>query len=64
MTANIGDTDRYIRIAVGCALIIWGLLGGLFWVVLVGAVPLATALFRYCPAYSILGMNTCGAKKE
>ena len=64
MTANIGDTDRYIRIAVGCALIIWGLLGGPFWAVIVGAIPLATALIRYCPAYSILGMNTCGTKKE
>lgn len=63
MTANMGDTDRYIRIAVGAGLIIWWLLGGPVWAV-IGAVPLATALFRYCPAYSILGMNTGGAKKE
>lgn len=63
MTANIGDTDRYIRIAVGCALIIWWLLGGPIWA-LIGVLPLATALFRICPAYSILGMNTCGTKKE
>jgi hypothetical protein len=63
MTANIGDTDRYIRIAVGVALIIWSLMGGPTWA-LIGVLPLATALFRYCPAYGILGMNTSGAKKE
>ncbi|KAB2312529.1 DUF2892 domain-containing protein [Betaproteobacteria bacterium SCN2] len=64
MTANVGDTDRYIRIAAGCALIVWGLAGGPFWAVIAGALPLATALFRYCPAYSILGMNTCDTKKD
>lgn len=63
MTANIGDTDRYIRIAVGCALIIWWMLGGPVWA-LIGVLPLVTALFRFCPAYSILKMNTLEAKKE
>jgi hypothetical protein len=63
MKANMGDTDRYIRIAVGCALIIWALLGGPKWA-WIGVLPLVTALFRFCPAYSILGMNTREAKKE
>lgn len=62
MTANIGDTDRYIRIAAGGALIIWWLLGGPLWA-LIGILPLATGIFRFCPAYSILKMNTCEAKK-
>jgi hypothetical protein len=26
-------------------------------------VPLATGLTRKCPAYGMLGMNTCGDKK-
>lgn len=64
MTANVGEIDRYIRIAVGCALIVWGLMAGHVWAIVVGALPLATALFRFCPAYSILGINTLGAKKE
>lgn len=63
MTANIGDTDRYIRIAVGCALIIWWMLGGPVWA-LIGVLPLVTALFRFCPAYSILKTSTLEAKKE
>jgi hypothetical protein len=61
---NIGDTDRYIRIAIGCALIIWGLLGGPLWAILLGGLVLATALIRLCPLYSILKMNTLGTKKE
>jgi hypothetical protein len=63
MTVNMGDTDRYIRIAVGAALIIWVFLGGPAWA-WIGVLPLVTALFRFCPAYSILGMNTCETKKE
>ncbi len=63
MTANMGDTDRYIRIAVGAGLIIWWLLGGPVWAV-IGAVPLATALFRFCPTYKILGMSTSAHKQE
>ncbi|AGY91167.1 hypothetical protein SPICUR_00710 [Spiribacter curvatus] len=26
----------------------------------IGVVPLATAVFSVCPAYSLLGLNTCG----
>jgi hypothetical protein len=62
--SNIGDTDRNIRIAIGCAFVIWGLLGGPFWVFLLGGLVLATALIRLCPLYSILKINTLGAKKE
>jgi Protein of unknown function (DUF2892) len=63
MVANIGYMDRIIRFVVGLALIalalgyipgmspqIWG------WI---GVVPLVTALFGVCPAYKLLGFNTC-----
>jgi len=58
-TVNVGTIDRGLRIVVGLVLLslvfvgpqtLWGLLG---------IVPLATAVFRWCPAYSLLGMNTC-----
>ena len=26
------------------------------------ALPLATGLFKFCPAYSLLGINSCGMK--
>ncbi|MFN3544129.1 MAG: DUF2892 domain-containing protein [Thiobacillus sp.] len=63
MNVNIGSTDRIIRIVAGLALIAWAaLFGGPAWA-WIGVVPLATGIFRICPAYSIFGINTCGVKK-
>ncbi|NWG39072.1 MAG: DUF2892 domain-containing protein [Hydrogenophilaceae bacterium] len=62
MTANVGNTDRIVRIVVGLALIVWALMGGPVWA-WIGVVPLVTGLVRVCPAYSLLGMNTCGTKQ-
>lgn len=63
MTSNVGTIDRTIRILAGLALIAWAaFFGGPVWA-WIGIVPLATGLFKFCPAYSLIGMNTCGAKK-
>jgi hypothetical protein len=58
MSCNVGSTDRIIRILAGLALIAWALMGGPAWA-WVGVVPLATGLFKFCPVYPLLGMNTC-----
>ena len=56
---NVGGIDRVLRILVGLVLIalaatntvgLWGWLG---------LIPLATGLFRFCPAYPILGISSC-----
>lgn len=62
MSCNVGSIDRIIRILAGLALIAWALTGGPVWA-WIGVVPLATGLFKFCPAYSLIGMNTCGTKK-
>ena len=62
MSANVGSIDRIIRILAGVALIAWALMGGPAWA-WIGVVPLATGLLKICPAYSLLGINTCGTKK-
>jgi len=33
-----------------------------YWA-LIGFVPLLTGIFRVCPAYSVLGLNTCPSKR-
>jgi len=38
-----------------------GALGPLGWWGLIGIVPLATGLMGSCPAYSLIGVNTCAA---
>ena len=62
MSCNVGRIDRIIRILAGLALIAWALTGGPVWA-WIGVVPLATGVFKFCPAYSLIGMNTCGTKK-
>lgn len=64
MTRNVGAIDRYIRIAIGIAVLslifvgpktLWGLLG---------LVPLLTGLARFCPAYNSAGVSTCPLAKQ
>lgn len=61
MKCNVGGFDRVLRIVAGLALIALAATGtvGLWgWI---GVVPLATGLFRFCPLYPLLGMNSCGS---
>ena len=69
MSRNVGTVDRYVRIVVGLALVAFAFQNGLsiqgwHWLGLAGFVLLATALFRSCPAYSVLGCSTrCTARE-
>ena len=63
MTANVGPFDRIARIVVGVALIAFALgyiAPGVSWrwVGWIGVVPILTAVFGTCPAYSLLGLST------
>ncbi|MCP4381445.1 MAG: DUF2892 domain-containing protein [Hyphomicrobiales bacterium] len=70
-TANVGNIDRVIRLVIGVVLLAspWFIQSQVwqnafvFWLVpIVGAVLIATALFRFCPLYRLVGANTCKAK--
>jgi hypothetical protein len=63
MTVNVGGADRIIRIVAGVAILslLFILEGSARWG-LIGIVLLVTGLVRWCPAYAILGMNSCGEK--
>jgi hypothetical protein len=66
MKANVGGIDRILRIVVGLALLsLFFLLEGnaRYWG-LIGIVPIFTGLFRYCPAYSLIGVDTCPVSKD
>ncbi len=66
MKANVGNADRVIRIAAGILILsaVFLLDGNARWFGLIGIVPLATGLIRWCPAYSLLGTNTCGGQTK
>jgi hypothetical protein len=65
MAANVGGIDRTLRIVVGIVVLalFFVLEGNARYLALIGFVPLFTGLFRVCPLYSVLGVNTCGMKK-
>jgi hypothetical protein len=60
MQCNVGKTDKILRIIAGLALLLLGAIGVIGWWGLIGLVPLATGLLGWCPAYSLLGIKTCG----
>lgn len=62
MKINVGGIDRILRIVIGLVLIVLAATGTVGWWGWLGVIPLATGLLRVCPAYSILGMNTCPIK--
>lgn len=68
--ANVGTVDRILRLLVGAILIalpfvmpdleLWATAAYTYGALIVGGVLVFTALVRFCPAYSILGVSTCG----
>jgi hypothetical protein len=48
-----------LRLVAGLALLALGAMGPLGWWGAIGLVPIATALIGWCPAYRLLGINTC-----
>jgi len=69
MTKNVGARERGVRLFIGVSLLglaFFHVVSGTIAIVayVVGAVALITGLVQYCPAWSILGINTCrGAHK-
>ncbi|MCU0896692.1 MAG: DUF2892 domain-containing protein [Burkholderiales bacterium] len=66
MKANVGGIDKFIRIVAGLAILslVFVLEGSARWWGLVGLVPLFTGLIGVCPAYSLLGLNTCPMQRK
>ena len=59
MKVNVGGTDRSMRIVIGVILITLAVLGVVGWWGWLGVIALITGLFRFCPLYPLLGINTC-----
>lgn len=63
MKLNVGGLDRILRVVTGLALMglaathtvgAWGY---------IGAVLVLTGAVGFCPAYPLLGINTCSTKR-
>jgi hypothetical protein len=63
MDLNVGSADRAMRVVIGLGLILLAAMGVIGVWGYVGIVPLITGIVRVCPAYSLLGINSCGTGK-
>ena len=63
MKTNEGGLDRAIRVIAGLAILSLVFVGPQTPWGYLGLVPLATGIVGFCPAYALLGINTCGARK-
>jgi len=72
-SANVGSTDRIIRIIIGLALIalpfllkmpLWDNPAVKWASGIVGLVLMATAMVRFCPLYRIIGASTCKVSSD
>jgi hypothetical protein len=62
MKSNVGGLDRGIRIVAGLAILAAGFYFKSWWG-LVGLIPLATGILRWCPAYLPFGISSCGQQE-
>lgn len=63
MKTNSGGLDRVLRVLAGLVLIaltLTGVIGAWGWI---GIVAVLTGAVGYCPAYSLLEINTCPMKR-
>ena len=59
MKANIGTLDRVLRVGAGVVLLGLTVTGTIGLWGYIGVIPLLTGLVSICPAYSLLGINSC-----
>jgi predicted RND superfamily exporter protein len=60
---NVGNADRVVRILMGIAIIVIGIVIHSWWGLL-GLLPIATGVIRFCGLYPLLGINTCAKSSE
>jgi ABC-type branched-subunit amino acid transport system permease subunit len=64
MKANVGGIDRVLRIMAGAILVALAVTGTIGAWGYLGLIVLATGVFSFCGAYTLLGINTCPMKTQ
>jgi hypothetical protein len=55
---NVGPVDQWLRLSAGFVLLMLAGTGVVGPWGAIGLIPMATAMFRYCPLYHALGIHT------
>ncbi|MFL5728623.1 MAG: DUF2892 domain-containing protein [Cytophagaceae bacterium] len=56
---NVCGRERTLRFLLGVLLIVLGIFYNSWIIGLLGWLPIATAVFSYCPVNSLFGRNSC-----
>ncbi|MEM4366780.1 MAG: DUF2892 domain-containing protein [Candidatus Anstonellales archaeon] len=64
MEPNVGSLDRMLRVCIALVFIAAAYFYNVWWLYALALVPLATALFSYCPLYAPLKISTIEKKEE
>ncbi|QED49872.1 YgaP family membrane protein [Cytobacillus dafuensis] len=60
MKVNIGSPDRILRLVLGVLMLgLFMLDGNVKYLGILGIVFILTSIIRFCPLYTIFGINTC-----
>ncbi len=60
---NVSSKERVIRYILGIIVLGSGPVVGSWTVGILGALLIATSVFRFCPIYLLTGINTCKTKE-
>ena len=68
MTANVGSTDKIVRLVLALVAVVFAFVAGIgspigIVLLVVGVVLAATAFTGLCPIYRVLGMSTCAVRR-
>jgi hypothetical protein len=63
MKPNVGAADRVIRVILGIAIIVWGIMAKNWWGV-IGLLPLLTGIIGWCGLYQVMGKMSCPFSKK
>ncbi|MEZ5994737.1 MAG: DUF2892 domain-containing protein [Hyphomonadaceae bacterium] len=64
MKTNEGAVDRILRVIVGAGILSLAFIGPQTPWAYLGLIPLLTGVVGFCPAYALLGINTCGVRRS
>jgi hypothetical protein len=64
MKVNEGAIDRILRVVVGAGIMSLAFIGPQTPWAYLGAIPLLTGIVGFCPAYALLGINSCGVRRS
>lgn len=67
MKANMGTTDKFVRVLIGILIAVLyylDLISGMTAIIILafGIILLITSLINFCPLYTLFGINTCKRK--